>query len=83
MPFPIDATFRRVVDTLKQGREVEYGFLGIQPTNLSPAGDAGGQARHAGAERGRRARPPSASGLQTDDVITAVDGRPILTIPTA
>ncbi|MBN2290970.1 MAG: trypsin-like peptidase domain-containing protein, partial [Pirellulales bacterium] len=28
---PVDKTFRRVVDTLKQGREVEYGFLGIQP----------------------------------------------------
>ena len=32
----VDATFRRAVETLKQGREVEYGFLGIQPTNLRP-----------------------------------------------
>jgi len=31
---PVDATFRRVVDVLKEGREVEYGFLGIQPANV-------------------------------------------------
>ncbi|MHC4176628.1 MAG: S1C family serine protease, partial [Planctomycetota bacterium] len=33
---PVDRTFRRAVDTLKSGREVEYGFLGIQPANLQP-----------------------------------------------
>ena len=33
---PVDATFRRVLEVLKQGREVEYGFLGIQPANLQP-----------------------------------------------
>ncbi len=27
---PVDATFRRALDALRQGREVEYGFLGIQ-----------------------------------------------------
>ena len=32
---PVDQTFRRVVETLKQGREVEYGFLGVQPANLA------------------------------------------------
>ena len=26
---PINATFRRIIDTLKEGREVEYGMLGI------------------------------------------------------
>ena len=53
---PVDATFRRAVETLKRGREVEYGFLGIQPMNLLQeevlariAGDAGlaGHSRHA------------------------------------
>ncbi|MGC4006306.1 MAG: trypsin-like peptidase domain-containing protein [Pirellulales bacterium] len=32
---PTDETFRRVVDVLKQGREVEYGFLGVKPENLT------------------------------------------------
>ena len=31
---PVDATFRRALETLKEGREVEYGFLGVQPANL-------------------------------------------------
>ena len=26
---PINATFRRIIDTLKEGREVEYGMLGV------------------------------------------------------
>ena len=58
---PVDATFRRAVETLKRGREVEYGFLGIQPTNLQqqevlarPAGDAR-------CRRSFPARPPPAS----------------------
>ena len=34
---PVDQTFRRAVETLKQGREVEYGFLGVQPENLAAA----------------------------------------------
>jgi len=33
---PVDETFRRVVEALKLGREVEYGFLGIAPVNLRP-----------------------------------------------
>ena len=31
---PADATFRRVLNALKQGREAEYGFLGVLPSNL-------------------------------------------------
>ncbi len=33
---PVDETFRRVVATLKQGREVEYGLLGVVPQRLTP-----------------------------------------------
>ncbi|QGJ70248.1 Periplasmic serine endoprotease DegP [Planctomycetales bacterium 10988] len=32
---PVDQTFRRVVATLREGREVEYGFLGVSVRNLS------------------------------------------------
>ena len=61
---PVDATFRRVVETLKQGREVEYGFLGIQPANLAGegvarrfAGDAGGAGAAWSRHPDRRRRP--------------------------
>ncbi|MHB8903312.1 MAG: S1C family serine protease, partial [Thermoguttaceae bacterium] len=35
--YPVNEMFRRVLDTLKRGREVEYGFLGIEPAGLSEA----------------------------------------------
>lgn len=75
---PVDATFRRVVETLKQGREVEYGFLGIQPANLAATEVLGGLQ----GMRVQRVQPgpgtPAAGGLlQPNDVITAVDGQPV------
>jgi len=75
---PVDETFRRVVDTLKQGREVEYGFLGIQPGNLMPVEEAKGL-------RGMRVErvqpgpgsPAVRGGLRPGDIITAVNGKPV------
>jgi serine protease Do len=74
---PVDQTFRRVVDTLKSGREVEYGFLGIQPANLRPREILAGM-RGIRVDRvvpGTPAARPG--GLKIDDIITAVDGHPI------
>ncbi|MEZ6144517.1 MAG: hypothetical protein R3B91_03590 [Planctomycetaceae bacterium] len=33
---PVDAAMRRVIETLLQGFEVEYGFLGIHTGDVSP-----------------------------------------------
>lgn len=73
---PVDETFRRAVETLKQGREVEYGFLGIQPMNLRPQEILGGL-------QGMRVSqvlpgtPAARYGLKAGDVVTAVDETPI------
>ena len=72
---PVDATFRRVLDALEQGREAEYGFLGIRPSNLQPPEIAAGL-------QGIRARivpgtPAARSGLREDDIITSVNGAAI------
>jgi S1-C subfamily serine protease len=70
---PVDATFRRVLEVLKQGREVEYGFLGIHPANLEPGEVLAGL-------HGMRVKdvlpgtPAARFGLKADDVITDVDG---------
>jgi len=70
---PVDATFRRVVETLKQGREVEYGLLGIRTNHLEPSEVRLGL-------RGMRVYTvyggtPAARGeVQADDVITHVNG---------
>ena len=72
---PVDATFRRVLNALEQGREAEYGFLGVWPANLEAAEIAAGV-------QGIRARvmpgtPAARSGLRGDDIITSVNGAPI------
>ncbi len=76
---PVDKTFRRVVATLKQGREVEYGFLGIQPVNLSMRERAGGlQGMRVHRIQPGPGTPAYQSGLRPGDIITAVDGKPVL-----
>ena len=72
---PVDDTFRRVVNTLKEGREVEYGLLGIRTNHLDPDEVRLGL-------RGMRvlmayAGTPAADDLMTDDVITHVNGTEI------
>ena len=73
---PVDKTFRRVVETLKQGREVEYGFLGIQPANLTVQEVLKGMhgIRVAQTVPGT---PAAKFDLKKDDIITAVDDTPI------
>ncbi|HEX3999839.1 MAG TPA: trypsin-like peptidase domain-containing protein [Pirellulales bacterium] len=73
---PVDATFRRAVDTLKDGREVEYGYLGVKPVNLNPAEILGGAhgARIMQVEPGS---PAEESNLKLGDVVTQVNGRAI------
>ena len=73
---PVDATFRRAVETLKKGREVEYGFLGVSPRNLTSAESLTGKQ---GVRVGEvvDGTPAQRSGLVQGDVITHVNGEPI------
>jgi serine protease Do len=68
---PIDARGRRAVDALRQGKEVEYGFLGISlpddsrvPTNRVGSIRANTRAAEAG--------------LSVDDVIHSIGGIPVV-----
>jgi serine protease Do len=73
---PCDEVFHRVVDTLKQGKEVDYGLLGIQLRALTPVESASGM-------RGVRVAdvlsgsPAEKAGIRAGDVITQVAGKPI------
>jgi S1-C subfamily serine protease len=73
---PIDATMRRIIDTLKEGREVEYGMLGI-----SFGGAAQLAADHLGGrvvvDRVFAGGPAARAGLQSRDVIHRINGHPI------
>ena len=73
---PVDSMFRRVLEVLKQGREAEYGLLGVGPANLTSAEIAAGrQGIHV--RRVYANTPAARSGLRGDDIITSVNDRPV------
>lgn len=74
--YPVDETFRRVIDTLKQGREVEYGFLGVSPADLTSEEVLRGL-RGARVDRIIPGTPAELCGLLPGDVVTAINGTPI------
>ncbi|MBX7166684.1 MAG: PDZ domain-containing protein [Pirellulales bacterium] len=72
---PVDETFLRVLEDLKQGREVQYGLLGILPNNLSADDIRGG--RQGALVTGVQVGTPAQRFLEPEDVITAVNGQPV------
>jgi serine protease Do len=80
---PIDSFSRRVIETLCRGYEVEYGFIGL--TNPQPVPPdqlrRDGRFQQSSAVRVEQVIPnsPAASaGLEADDVILKIEGRPLL-----
>ncbi len=63
---PMDTNYRRVVATLKEGKEVEYGFLGVAP------GDAFGTGVRV--NEVTPGCPAALAGVIPEDIITAIDG---------
>lgn len=78
---PLDDMMKRILGVLKEGREVEYGFLGVLPENVrapegesAPPGTPREGARVAECFVGS---PGYQGGLVKDDTIIAVDGVPV------
>jgi serine protease Do len=77
---PYDNLVRRVVETLKQGKEMEYGFLGVQPKNYSRAEARAtpGMPDVDGVLVQSVVLPQTQrGGLQQGDVVVAIDGQPV------
>lgn len=74
--YPVDETFRRVLNHLKRGEEVEYGFLGVQPEGLTLEERASGKI---GSRVGRviPGAPAERAGIRPNDIITSVNGEKI------
>jgi S1-C subfamily serine protease len=73
---PVDETFRRIVDRLKNGEEPEYGFLGVQPENLRP--EVSSPETHGVIVQDVvRGTPADRFGILRGDIITHVNGKPI------
>jgi S1-C subfamily serine protease len=64
---PLDPWMRRIVDTLKEGKEVEYGFLGVSFKNPLVAEGIQLASVHPGS-------PADKAGLKMDDQILKVNG---------
>ena len=75
---PFDRNYRRIVDALKAGREVEYGFLGVQAEPVLPESVDGGHDRG-----GLRltavvpGTPAFTANLMPMDIVIAIDGLPV------
>jgi S1-C subfamily serine protease len=72
----VDDVFRQALKALEEGREVEYGLLGLQPTNLTPQDRAAGLSgvRISDVPPGT---PADRAGLLVQDIITHLDGEAV------
>ena len=70
---PVDDAFHRTLQSLKEGRKAEYGFLGVGPESFSPEERQRGQT---GVRVGQvvASTPAQRAGLQEGDIIIQVGG---------
>ncbi|QEL17882.1 trypsin-like peptidase domain-containing protein [Limnoglobus roseus] len=71
---PMDSIYRGIVEVLKTGEEVEYGFLGVAPGLMSQPPEEPGLKVN-GVTPGS---PADIARVQQSDLIHAVNGRPIV-----
>lgn len=74
--YPVDETFLRVLNHLKRGEEVEYGFLGVQPDTLSLQEQATGN-YGTRVDRVIPGAPAERAGIQPNDLIATVNGQKV------
>lgn len=79
---PLDDLTRRIVRTLAAGQEVEYGMLGIYPTDVTPSDfrklETGlKQASAARVSNVTKDSPADRAGIMTKDLVLTVAGIPI------
>lgn len=77
---PMTSTFRRVVEELKAGREVEYGLLGLRLRNVDQFEASGASRRGALVGDVVPGSAADLAGIRSDDLLVSVDGHPIRTV---
>lgn len=79
---PLTSATKRIIKSLVRGHEVEYGFLGVQPRDVSPAelhrlSESIAQSSAAMCFQVFANSPASLGGLRPGDVVLSVNGRPV------
>lgn len=72
---PFDRNYRRIVEVLRDGREVEYGFLGVQAEPATPG--ARNSTDGLMLTQVVPGTPAASAGLTHGEVVTAIDGIPV------
>jgi serine protease Do len=70
---PLDAPMKRIIEVLRRGEEVEYGFLGVSLRRF-PAQGAG-----VCIDTVSTGSPAQGAGLQQEDRVVAINGQPVRT----
>lgn len=77
---PMSKPMRRVIETLKEGREVEYGLLGVSLGEIAPRHTRATSAEHGVViQMALLGSPAMKAGLEPQDVVVEIDGEPIET----
>ena len=79
---PFDADVRRIVKSLLDGNEVEYGFLGVMPVDATLSGQRDREGKWLPVSAARlfgigQQSPADQAGLKQGDCVLAVNGQPI------
>ncbi len=76
---PMNVAFRRIVDTLKEGREVEYGMLGVG-FGMQQTAAVSGVGSRLTVMQVYPGTPAAKAGLESGDAILQVDGKPVTSV---
>jgi S1-C subfamily serine protease len=77
---PTDDLTRRIIDALRQGKEMEYGFMGIRPQNITAAQAKEQRCLPVDGVRVEEVNGPAArGGLLKDDIVVGINGQPVRT----
>ena len=69
---PVDPTFQRIVDRLRSGKEVEYGFLGVGPENIASPSVESENVVGVRLRQVLPGTPAARAGLLVDDIVTHI-----------
>ncbi len=73
---PLDDAARKAIETMRQGKLPEYGFLGVEPLDLDPSAQRTGL-HGALIQHVVRGFPGDKAGLSAGQVVTAIDEVPL------